>query len=167
MSRMLVRPPAARVHLLPQQGPLTASAPARNEGFAPADDKLTPARDVGRQTFGATDATKNYGPSGFTQPPMTWTWQDRVDVPPVSEQPKLIFVSGAQPLVRWGLMRRFSRTYMTASPRFQGRWAYVGFIQRHFTDRARMTGVATRQGTTYVVPRVGTGPGTRAIRLGG
>jgi len=167
MSRMVLRPPAARIHLEPQQGPLAASAPAPNQGFAPAPGRLTPARDLGRQTFGAVDQTKNFGPSGFTQRAMAWWWQDRVQAPPVPEQPRLIYVSGAQPLVRWGLNRRYSRTYMTAAPRFQGRWAYVGFIQRHFADRARMTGVATRQGTTYMVPRVGTGPGTRGIRLGG
>lgn len=171
MSRMLRRPPATRFHVESQQGPLSSSAPAPNQAFAPVGDYPTPARDLGRQTHGAVDQTKKFG---FAQAGSTdertniqYTWQDRVQVPPAHEQPKLIFSSGAQPLIRWGLMRRFSRTYMAASPRFQGRWAYVGFIQRHFTERARITGVATRQGQTYVQPRMGTGLGPRAIQLGG
>lgn len=176
MSHMIRRPPAARYHLLTtggssQQGPLIASAPAPNMAFAPVGDFKTPRRDLGRQTFGAVDQTKKFGfgQAGVSdeRTNIQYTWQDRVQVPPAHEQPRIPFNSGGQPLVRWGLMRRFSRTYMAASPRFQGRWAYVGFMQRHFTERARITGVATRQGTTYVLPRMGTGPGPRAIRLGG
>lgn len=170
MSRMLRRPPAKNVMLGSPQGPLTASVAAPNERFAPPGDYPTPARDLGRQTYGAVDQTKRFGFAqagsidGRSQ--IEYLWQDRVQVNPAHEQPKLIFTSGAQPLIRWGLMRRYSRTFMAASPRFMGRWAYVGFIQRHYTERARMTGVATRQGTTYIVPRVGTGPGPRAVVLG-
>jgi hypothetical protein len=168
---MLRRPPAKAVHLAPQQGPLDSTAPAPNEHFAPVGDMLTPERDLARQTFGATDQTKRFGyaqaGSIDERTNIQYTWQDRVQVNPAHDQPKLIFNSGAQPLIRWGLMRRFSRTYMAASPRFRGRWAYVGYIQRFYTDRPRMTGVATRQGKTYIVPRVGTGPGPRAIPLGG
>jgi len=167
MSRMLRRPPAKSVMLADQQGPLTASVAAPNERFAPPGDILTPARDIGRQTFGAADQTKNFSLQQANDLPIVYPWQDRVQVNPAHEQPKLIFTSGAQPLIRWGLMRRYSRTFMSASPRFMGRWAYVGFIQRHYTERARMTGVATRQGKTYIVPRVGTGPGPRGIVLGG
>jgi hypothetical protein len=171
MSRMLRRPPAKAVHLAPQQGPLAASVAAPNERFAPPGDFATPARDLGRQSFGATDQTKAFahGSAGSfdRRERIDYTWQDRVQVNPAHEQPRLVFYSGAQPLIRWGLMRRFSRTYMSASPRFFGRWAYVGFIQRHYTERARLTGVRTRQGKTYVLPRVGTGPGPRAIVLGG
>lgn len=176
MSRMLRRPPATRFHLLitggsNQPGPLTASAPAANMAFAPIGDKATPRRDLARQTHGAVDQTKRFGRAqGGVEDDRSviqYTWQDRVQVPPAHEQPRIPFASGGQPLVRWGLMRRFSRTYMAASPRFQGRWFYVGYIQRFYADRARLTGVATRQGTTYVLPRMGTGPGPRAIRLGG
>ena len=176
MSHMVRRPPASRYHLLStggsdQQGPLTASALAPNMAFAPVGDYPTPRRDLGRQTFGAVDQTKLFGRgqagSSDFRTNIQYTWQDRVQVPPAHDQPKLIFSSGAQPLVRWGLMRRFSRTYMAASPRFQGRWFYVGYIQRFYADRARITGVATRQGKTYVQPRMGTGPGPRAIQLGG
>ena len=167
MSRMLRRPPAKNVILEPQQGPLVASVEATT---AVPTAVSPPRRDLGRQSFGAIDSPKAYGggqagrPSGES---FEYVWQDRVQVPPAHEQPRLIFSSGAQPLIRWGLMRRFTRTRMTASPRFQGRWAYVGFILRNYTERARITGVATRRGTTYVVPRVGTGPGPRGIRLGG
>lgn len=144
MSRALIRPPAARFHVEPQEGPTFP---------------------VG--AGGTIDSAKNYGSSTTTQLPIDVQWQDRLQVNPAREQPRLVFYSGAQPLIRWGLNRRYTRTFMSASPRFQGRWAYVGFIMRHYTERARMTGVATRQGVTYVMPRVGTGPGPRAIPLGG
>jgi hypothetical protein len=170
MSRMLRRPPATRFHVEPQQGPLASSVPAPNQRFAPPGDYATPARDLGRQSFGATDQTKKFAgaSAGVTDPRerIDYTWQDRVQVNPAHEQPRLVFYSGAQPLIRWGLMRRFSRTYMSASPRFFGRWAFVGFQQRFYTERARLTGVRTRQGKTYILPRVGTGPGPRAIQLG-
>ena len=175
MSHMVRRPPATRYHLLStggsaQQGPLTASAPAPNMAFAPVGDFPTPRRDLGRQTHGAVDQTKKFGgaQAGSTddRTNIQYTWQDRVQVPPAHEQPRIPFNSGGQPLVRWGLMRRFSRTFMAASPRFQGRWFYVGYIQRFYADRARLTGVATRQGKTYVQRRMSTGPGPRAIILG-
>src|SRR5215471_4862023 len=167
MSRMVRRPAATRFHTEPQQGPLTTSQTATTAVRGPAGGG--PMRDLARQSFGAVDQVKAYGGgSGGTADslPFQYVWQDRVQVNPAREQPRLIFNSGAQPLIRWGLMRRFTRTFMSASPRFQGRWAYVGFIQRGYTERARMTGVATRQSVTYVVPRVGTGPGPRGIRLG-
>ena len=172
---MVRRPPATRYHLLStggsaQQGPLTANALAPNMAFAPVGDPATPRRDLARQTHGAVDQTKKFGGAQAGaedhRTNIQYTWQDRVQVPPAHEQPRIPFNSGGQPLVRWGLMRRFSRTYMTASPRFQGRWFYVGYIQRFYADRARITGVATRQGKTYVLGRMGTGPGPRAIQLG-
>lgn len=171
MSRMLRRPPAKHVDLGSMQGPLASSVQAPNEHFAPPGDKLAPHRDLARQTHGAVDQTKLFGHaqagSYDSRTAIEYEWQDRVQVNPAHEQPKLLFSSGAQPLIRWGLNRRYSRTFMAASPRFQGRWAFVGFIQRNFAERARITGVATRKGTTYVVPRVGTGPGPRGIQLGG
>lgn len=171
MSRMVLRPPAARVHLLPQQGPLASTVAAPNQRFAPAGDFATPARDLGRQTMGAVDQTKRFGlgqaGSIDWRTIIQYVWQDRVQVNPAHEQPKLIFYSGAQPLVRWGLNRRYSRTFMAASPRFFGRWAYVGFQQRFYAERPRLTGVATRQGKTYVMARPSSGPGPRAIPLGG
>lgn len=169
MSRMVIRPPAARVHLLPQQGPLTASSPAQFGG--PPGDLATPARDLGRQTFGAVDASKSYGGrvrgqiDKATTPPFQTVWQDRIQVNPVSEQPRLIFYSGAQPFIRWGAVRRYVRTFMTASARFQGRWAYVGFIQRRYTERPRLTGNPSAARATYVLQRPSSGP--RSVMLNG
>ena len=167
MSRMVSRPPAARVHLLPQQGPLTSSQPALTARSTSMGGP--PQRDLGRQTFGAVDQFRAFGggSAGTVDAlPFQYTWQDRVQVNPAHEQPKLLFSSGAQPLIRWGLNRRYVRTFMSASPRFQGRWAYVGYILRQYTERPRLTGVATRLGSTYVYPRVSTGPGPRAIPIG-
>lgn len=167
MSRMLIRPPAGRVHLLPQQGPLTTQQQALTAVSTAIGGP--PRRDLARQTYGAVDQFKAYGGgAGGTVDdlPFQYVWQDRIQVNPFHEQPKLDLTSAAQPLIRWGLNRRYTRTFMSASPRFQGRWAYVGYILRHYTDRPRMTGVATRLGTTYVPPRTPAGPGTRAIVLG-
>lgn len=167
-----VKPPAKNVVRAPQQGPLTnmqaAMSAVEKAGGGP------PQRDLGRQTFGAVDQVKAYGGSqagGVAFDALgqrfEYTWQDRVQANPAHEQPKLIFYSGAQPLIRWGLMRRFTRTFMAASPRFQGRWAYVGYIQRHYAERTRLTGVITRQGRTYRYQVPSAGPGPRAIPLGG
>lgn len=153
MSHMLRRPPAKMVHVEPQQGPL-----------------------VGRQHFGAVDQAKSYGapeagrqggkldlrPGPVRQ--IEYIWQHFTQVNPAHEQPKLIFYSGAQPFTVGMQLRRFSRTRMTASPRFEGRWAYVGFLERQYTERGRMTGVPTRQGTTYAYPRFVTAP--RVVQLG-
>jgi len=172
MSRMIIRGPAARVHLLPQQGVLTARQQAMTA--VPTTAVSPPIRDVARQTFGAVDQFKAYGGAqggkvafgALGQAFRIW-WQDRVQVNPVHEQPKLIFYSGAQPLIRWGTMRRFTRTFMSASPRFQGRWAYVGYIQRHYAERPRLTGNISRLGRTYRLQPPSTGPGPRTIQLGG
>jgi hypothetical protein len=140
MSRMVIRPPAARFHLTHQQGPL-----------------------VGRQTYGAVDQSKMFGGAqggnvDTTGRQFQTTWQDRIQVNPAHEQPRLIFYSGAQPFIRWGLMRRFVRTFMAASPRFQGRWAYIGLLERQYTERARMSGNIAMRRPTYVYPRFQTGP---------
>lgn len=92
-------------------------------------------------------------------------WQDLLQINPAHSQPNLIYYSGAQPFIRTGHMRRWTRTFMSAGPRFQGRVAYVGVLQRQYTERTRLTGVPTRQGTTYRYPRYTVGP--RAITLGG
>lgn len=169
MSRMVTRPPAARVHLLPQQGPLESSAPALTAVETAYGGP--PRRDLGRQTFGAVDQFRAFGGAQAgnfdSRTAFQYTWQDRVQVNPAHEQPKLLFWSGAQPLIRWGLNRRYVRTFMASSPRFQGRWAYVGYIQRHYAERTRMTGVATRLGSTYRYTVPSSGPGPRAIPLGG
>lgn len=161
----LKRPPAKMIDLGSQPGPLTAQQ--TSPGVAQA---RVPWRDLARQTYGAVAQLKAFGGGQggveFSEP-FSYVWQDRVQVNPAHEQPKLIFNSGAQPLIRWGLNRRYVMTHMTASPRFRGRWAYVGFILRQYTERPRITGVATRRGTTYILPRVGTGPGPRGIPLGG
>jgi hypothetical protein len=91
--------------------------------------------------------------------------QDILQVNPAHAQPALSYISGFQPYTRTGHLRRWTRTFMSASPRFLGRWAYVGYAQRQYMERARMTGVATRQGTTYKYPRFKVSP--RAINLGG
>lgn len=168
MSRMVIRPPAARFPVIPQQGPLTRSQQAPSQTQVPGGDAAIPERDLGRQTFGAVDSPKRYGGAQAGnidfRTMFQYVWQDRVQVNPAHEQPRLIFYSGAQPLIRWGMLRRFTRTFMAASPRFQGRWLYVGFIQRHYTERARMTGMPSRRGTTYVSP-VFVNP-TRGVQLG-
>lgn len=169
MSRMVIRPPAARVHLLPQQGPLTASSPLPFGG--PPGDIPTPARDLGRQTFGAVDTSKSYGgrmrgqTDEGTTPQFQTVWQDRIQVNPATEQPRLIFYSGAQPFIRWGAVRRYVRTFMAASARFQGRWAYVGFVQRNYTERARLSGNISAARRTYVLQRPSSGP--RSVQLNG
>lgn len=167
MSRMVIRPPAARVHLLPQQGPLTSTSPAQFPG--PPGDLATPARDLGRQTFGAVDTVKSFGgrmrgqEDRATTPPFQTVWQDRIQINPVTEQPRLIFYSGAQPFIRWGAVRRYVRTFMTASARFQGRWAYVGFIQRNYAERARLSGNISAARRTYILQRPSSGP--RSVNL--
>lgn len=123
-----------------------------------------------RQTFGAVDqhrdASRTRGDGVGISLPATITTPYVQQINPRPEQPRLIFSSGAQPFTVWG-WRRFNRTHMTAGPRFTGRVAVVGAIIREYAERGRMTGVATRQGTTYIVPRGRVGPGTRAIPLGG
>jgi len=153
MSQALRRPPAKMVYRAPQQGPL-----------------------VGRQTYAAVDTAKSYGApeagrragsldfrAGARQ--IIYTIQDLLQVNPAHEQPRLIYNSGAQPFTRSLHNWRWSRTFMSASPRFVGRWAYVGQIQRAYTERARITGVSTRQGTTYSYPRFISAP--RSVPLGG
>ena len=167
--RRFVKPPAARVHLVStgREGIFTTSQPAMT---AVETAQSPPRRDLARQTFGAVDQAKAYGGAdagSVTGTPFQYVWQDRIQVPPAHEQPRLLFYSGAQPLIRWGLNRRYVRTFMSASPRFQGRWAFVGYIQRHFAERARMTGVPNRYARTYSYRIPSSGPGPRAIPLQG
>lgn len=147
MSRMLLRPPAKDVVWERQQG-------------------LS-----GRQTFAAVDQSKNWdrGRAGSEElrpwlNRMQIVWQDILQINPAHSQPNLIYSSGAQPFIRTGHMRRWTRTFMSASPRFFGRAFYVGIIERQYTERARITGVPTRMGTTYRYPRFKVGP--RAVQLG-
>lgn len=148
MSRMLNRPPAKEVVWERQQG-------------------LS-----GRQTFAAVDQVKNYEPIGRagSEELRPWlrrmqiVWFDMLQINPAHSQPNLIYSSGAQPFIRTGHNRRWTRTFMSASPRFQGRAFYVGLIERQYTERARISGVPTRQGTTYRYPRFRVGP--RAVQLG-
>lgn len=145
MSGMLRRPPAKEVVWPRQQG---------------LSD---------RQNFAAVDSWKRYG-NGYAgnldparMPIRVW-WQDILQLNPALGTPKLIAYSAAQPFIRTGHLRRFTRTFMRASGRFMGRWAYVGVQQRLYTERARMTGVPMRLGTTYAYPRFKVAP--RAIHLG-
>ena len=123
-----------------------------------------------RVSFGIVDSARNAEESrgdGLTiMRPATITTPYIQQINPRPEQPKLIFSSGAQPFTVWS-WRRFNRTHMTAGPRFQGRFIAAGAILRQYTERGRMTGVATRQGTTYQYRRAQVGPGPRAIILGG
>lgn len=123
-----------------------------------------------RQSFGAVDQHKDAsfhrGDLSGIQLPVTIGTPYIQQINPVPEVPKLINYSAAQPVTIWG-WRRYTRTHMSAGPRFLGRWVAVGAIIRAYTERGRMTGVATRQGVTYSVPRYKVSPGTRTIPLGG
>lgn len=147
MSRMLVRPPAKQVVWERLKGPSD------------------------RQNFGAVDQAKNWdkGRAGSEElrpwlQRMQVVWFDMLQINPAHSQPNLIYYSGAQPFIRTGHNRRWTRTFMSASPRFFGRAFYVGLIERQYTERARITGVPTRLGTTYRYPRFRVGP--RAVQLG-
>jgi hypothetical protein len=143
---MLVRPPARFVYIPPQEGILQ--------------------RVTGKTAGGIVHTNKGddlHRGSTTTQEGLGIVTLDTQQINPALEQPKLIYTSGAQPIIRWG-WRRFVRTYMSASPRFRGRWFYVGIIQRQYTERARMTGVSTRQGTSYAYGRFKISP--RTIPLG-
>jgi hypothetical protein len=139
--------------------------PARFQDW-PRDEGLTQRiKGGGGQLF---DASKRYGQaalgnSRLETPSFLYRWIDTVQINPASEQPKLVFNSAAQPIIRWGY-RRIVRTLMAAGPRFYGRWFYAGTQINQFVARGRMTGVTTRRGTTYLAPRFQTGP--RAIPLG-
>ncbi len=118
-----------------------------------------------RQTYAAIDSAKNYGGPGLELGrAIRYVWQDLLQINPVREQPKLILYSAAQPFVRTGHNRRWSRTYMSASSPFRGRWAYVGAIQRNYALRDRLTGVPMRTGITYQYPAFKVS--SRAIVLG-
>jgi hypothetical protein len=149
MSRMLIRPPAKMVSW------------ERQKGLS------------GRQNYAAVDQVKNYenvGRAGSEElrpwlKRMQIVWMDMLQINPAHSQPNLIYYSGAQPFIRTGHMRRWTRTFMSASPRFFGRAFYVGLIERQYTERARITGVPTRLGTTYAYPRFRVAP--RAVQLAG
>lgn len=143
MTQMLRRPPAKEICWPRLEGPSN------------------------RQSYGAVDQNKAPGlvrGSSTTQFPFETVWQDLEQLQPVREQPRLILYSAAQPFIRTGHMRRWTRTFMSASGRFLGRWAYVGLQQRIYTERTRMTGVPMRTGVTYKVARFKVAP--RAIQLG-
>ena len=173
MSRMLARPPAKMVHLAPQQSPdLSTSRRSFTEvlfGRMAPGDVPPPHRDLVQQSFGAVDSWRRYGGASAGSQDLrqanVYKFQDFQIIPPAHEQPRLDFTSGRQPFVRWRAIQRWSRTFMSASPRFGGRWAYVGYIQRQYAERPRLTGVATRLGTTYQYPRRISAP--RSIILGG
>jgi hypothetical protein len=122
----------------------------------------------GRQNYAAVDNSKRYaGAAAGSVDPLqsnVYVWQDLERIGPVLEQPKLILYSAAQPFVRTGHMRRWSRTFMSASARFLGRWAFVGVQQNVYTQRTRMTGVPMRTGVTYSYARFRVSP--RTIKLG-
>ena len=86
-----------------------------------------------------------------------------LQINPASEPPRIVWNSGAQPIIRWGF-RRIVRTFMAAGPRMYGRWFYAGVQMNNFVGRGRVTGVPQRLGTSYSYPRFQTGP--RVIPLG-
>jgi len=139
--------------------------PARFVAYERDQGQTQLIRGGGGQLF---DASKKYGGAMLGNmeprfPSFLYRWIDMVQINPANEQPKLVFNSGAQPIIRWGY-RRYVRTFMAAAPRFYGRWFYAGADINKFVQRGRMTGVPTRLGTTYLAPRFQTGP--RAIPLG-
>ena len=139
--------------------------PARYVAWPREEGQTQRIKGGGGQLF---DASKRYGGAALGNqrpaiPSFLYHWIDMLQINPAVEQPRLVFNSGAQPIIRWGY-RRFVRTFMAAAPRFYGRWFFAGTQVNQFVARGRMTGVITRQGTTYVSPRFQTGP--RAIPLG-
>lgn len=123
-------------------------------------------RVTGKTAGAAMNADKAYGggaAGSFDTSRFVTYWLDLLQINPAHEQPKLIYYSGAQPFTRWGV-RRIVRTFMSASPRFGGRWAYVGYVNKQYTERSRMAGMKSRQGTTYAYPRFAVRP--RTIQLG-
>lgn len=93
-------------------------------------------------------------------------YYDNIEVHPVLEQPRLIFYSAAQPIIRWGHNRNV-RTMMTAGMRLLGRWAYVGIQVGQFRDRQKIAGPQSRP-WTYSSPQFQSGPGvSRTVRLSG
>ena len=98
-------------------------------------------------------------------------YDDIVQINPVLEQPKLIFYSIAQPIIRWG-HRRFVRAAtdgglhgQRAGARFFGRWAYVGIQMAQFRDRGKTAGVQSRPWTYRVPPWTSGAPASRTVDL--
>jgi hypothetical protein len=143
MTQMLRRPPAKEI-CWPR-----LAGPSNLQHYAAVDS------DRGAELRRGSDTVQH---------PEEIAWQDLLQLQPVKEQPKLVLYSAAQPFIRTGHMRRWTRTFMSASGRFLGRWAYIGIQQRLYTERTRMTGVPMRTGLTYQVPRFKVAP--RAIQLG-
>jgi hypothetical protein len=144
---------------------LLRKPPARFVAYPRQEGQSQRIRGGGGQLF---DASKKYGGAilGNPRPSIAsflYRWIDTIQINAAHEQPKLVWNSGAQPIIRWGY-RRFVRTFMAAAPRFYGRWFFAGTQANQFVMRGRMTGVTTRRGTTYLTPRFQTGP--RAIALG-
>jgi hypothetical protein len=167
MSRMLQRPPARFVvRARPEsRGWVTG----KTEGAMFNSDKSYRTSNAGNLDLrdgGRNSALPDVPPSFGARLARTFliVWQDLLQINPAHSQPNLIYYSGAQPFIRTGHLRRWTRTFMSAGPRFQGRVAYVGVLERVYTERTRMTGVPTRQGTTYRYPRYKVAP--RAIPLG-
>jgi hypothetical protein len=147
MTRMVRRPPA-RFELYP-----------RSQGIS---NRIA---GGGGQLFDASKAYKDarFGLADTRLGSFLYRWIDTLQINAAAEPPRLVWNSGAQPIVRWG-WRRFVRTFMAAGPRFSGRWFYAGTQVNQFVARGRMTGVTVRRGTTYISPRFQSGP--RAIPLG-
>jgi len=144
MSSMLRRPPAYPIHWPhDQKGPTTQL-----------------------QNYGAVDQKQNVGPTSTTQRGLMVWILDLLQINPALEQPRLEISSARQPFIRTHHNARFVRTFMTASPRFQGRWIYVGYIQRQYAERTRITGVPTRLGQTYSYRPAKLVP-PRVVELGG
>lgn len=169
MSRMVQRPPA-RIAVWPRPEGLSGRVVGKAAGgvvnaaksYSTAYGGNVDIRDAGRNS-----ALPDVPPSFGQRLARTFqiVWQDLLQINPAHSQPNLIYYSGAQPFIRTGHLRRWTRTFMSAGPRFQGRVAYVGVLQRQYTERTRLTGMPSRLGTTYAPPRYRVAP--RAIPLGG
>lgn len=147
MSHMVRRPPATRMGIQPRQVMRLGRGPGPAQSVAIFQRRLRPGDSF---QAGNTDLSGGYLITGRLH------YDDILQAPPVLEQPKLVFNSVFQPLVRWGF-RRSRRTYMRASTPLTGRWVSVGaIINKHFLQ-PRMTGVTTRQaggGYAYSYPRL-------------
>lgn len=139
--------------------------------YGTADAPAGAGRSSGRRPLSTIVGTPR-GQSRRSIRGFQYHYDDIVQVNPVLEQPKLIFYSLAQPIIRWG-HRRFVRAAtdgglhgMRAGPRFLGRWAYVGVQMAQFRDRGKTAGVMGRPFTYRVPPWTSASPAARTVDLG-
>src|SRR5438034_6745426 len=91
--------------------------PARFVDWPREEGQTQRIRGGGGQLF---DASKRYGGAMLGNaaprfPSFLYRWIDTMQINAAPEQPRLVFNSAAQPIIRWGY-RRFVRTFMAAPP---------------------------------------------------